>query len=138
MSEVQQIIETASNKWMQAWVDRNTAVLEEALAPDFALIVSAKPSQRLERAQWLSTACSRYVASSFSYREIQVRELGPRLAVMSSIAEFTAEIDGVPRNGPLFLVDVWRRDEAGWRVCARFSSAPEGSLNAAEAVTQLR
>ena len=57
---------------------------------------------------------------------------------MSSIAEFTAEIDGIPRNGPLFLVDVWRQQEDRWRVCARYSSGLEQMGPASEAVTALR
>lgn len=118
-------IERLSDRWMQAWVRRDRAVLEETLATDFALIVSATPTRRLERADWLATACTRYTCSQFRYRDVQVRDLGP-VAVMSAIAEFSAQIDGIERSGPLFLTDVWRRgDDGQWRVCARYSSHPE-------------
>jgi uncharacterized protein (TIGR02246 family) len=136
MTELRQTIEAAAKAWMQAWVERDPKMLEESLAADFALVVSASPMRRLERAEWLQTACTRYVASTFTYHDIQVRELGPGFAVMSSIAEFTAEIDGAPRNGPLFLVDLWRRQEGRWRVCARYSSTPESK--SASAVSALR
>lgn len=60
------------------------------------------------------------------------------MAVMSSIAEFTAEVDGVARHGPLFVVDVWRQSEDGsWRVCARYTSHPEAAGGSAEAVQAL-
>lgn len=138
MTDLKEAIETAANRWMQAWVERDGVVLEQSLAADFALVVSATPGLRLDRAIWLQTACTRYVASEFSYHNVQVRELGPGLAVMSSIAEFSAEIDGVPRNGPLFIVDVWREFEGRWKVCARYSSSPEQGVSSAAAVTSLR
>jgi hypothetical protein len=64
--------------------------------------------------------------------------LGNGIAVMSSVAEFKAEIDGLPRNGPLFIVDVWRRMDGLWRVCARYSSNPEPARPSALAVAELR
>jgi len=137
MSDLEEVIEAAANRWMQAWVERNADVLADSLAPDFALIVSAAPIQRVDRAAWLATACTRYIASEFQYRDIQVRDLGDGVAVMSSIAEFRAEIDGVPRNGPLFVVDVWRQRNGHWQVCARYSSSPEQPHPSAKAVTSL-
>ena len=137
MSKVSEDIQAASDRWMQGWVRGDANTLDESLAPDFALIVSATPEKRLDRASWLSTACSRYRASEFRYRDVQVRELGSELAVMSSVAEFTAEIDGAPRNGPLFIVDIWRRMDGRWRVCARYSSIPEEDNKSAEAVSSL-
>lgn len=138
MSKLVKEIEAASDRWMQAWVRGDVATLEDSLAPDFALIVSATPALRLDRAVWLATACTRYKASEFAYREVQVQDLGGGIAVMSSIADFQAEIDGRPRNGPLFVVDVWRRMEGRWRVCARYSSKPEEAQASAAAVASLR
>ena len=112
-------------------------MLEESLAPDFALIVSATPTQRLDRASWLATACTRYTCTEFRYRDVQVRDLGA-VAVMSAIADFTAEINGIARTGPLFLTDVWRRgDDGRWRVCARYSAHPEPAGESSAAVTAL-
>ena len=112
---------------------------KETLAPDFALIVSATPGQRLDRASWLETACSSYSCSEFRYRDIQVRDLGAGIAVMSSIAEFSAEIDGIPRSGPMFLTDVWRLGESGeWQVCERYSSHPEPGGASSSALNELR
>ena len=137
MADLKQVIETAANRWMQAWVERDRAVLDESLAAEFALIVSATPALQVDRATWLQTACTRYVASQFSYHNVQVRELAPGLAIMSAIAEFRAEIDGVPRNGPLFIVDVWREIEGRWKVCARYSSSPERDTASAKEVAAL-
>lgn len=138
MTDLTATIEELSNRWMQAWVRNVRAILEESLAPDFALIVSANPNERLDRAIWLATAGTRYTCSEFRYRDVQVRDLGP-VAVMSAIAEFTAEIGGIPRCGPLFLTDVWRLGEDGrWQVCARYSSHPEPIGASSAAVTTLK
>jgi len=119
------VIEECSNHWMQAWVSQDRAVLEESLAPDFALPVSAMPERRMDRALWLAT-CDTYRCSSFTYRGVQVRELGPGIAVMSAIADQQARLGEVDRSGSFFLTDVWRLEPDGqWRVCARYSSHPE-------------
>ena len=137
MTDLSATIEELSDRWMQAWVRKDRAVLEESLAPDFALIVSATPMHRLDRASWLATACTRYTCTEFRYRDVQVRHLGA-VAAMSSIAEFSAEIDGIPRTGPMFLTDVWRRGEDGrWQVCARYSSHPEPAGASSSGVTAL-
>jgi ketosteroid isomerase-like protein len=138
MSDLAATIEDLSDRWMQAWVRNDRAVLEELLAHDFALIVSAAPTHRTDRATWLATAGTRYTCSQFRYRDVQVRDLGP-VAVMSAIAEFTAEIDGVDRSGPIFLTDLWRRSEDGrWQVCARYSSHAEPVGASSEALRGLK
>lgn len=125
MSEIAAIVEQRSSRWMQAWVDQDRAVLEDSLAPDFALIVSANPSQPFERARWLAT-CDVYRATSFRYRDVLVRELAPGLAVMSSVAEQVASMGDVDRSGSFFVTDVWRLEPDGeWRVCSRYSAYPE-------------
>ena len=125
MTDIAATILARSDRWMQAWVRQDRAVLEDSLAPDFALIVSANPNQLFDRARWLAT-CDVYRSSSFAYRDVQVRELAPGFAVMSAIADFKAELSGVDRSGSFFLTDAWRLESDGaWRVCARYSSHPE-------------
>lgn len=125
MTGIAAVIEECSNHWMQAWVSQDRAVLEESLALDFALTVSAMPERRMDRALWLAI-CDTYRCSSFTYRGVQVRELGPGIAVMSAIADQQARLGEVDRSGSFFLTDVWRLEPDGqWRVCARYSSHPE-------------
>lgn len=127
-----------STRWMNAWVDQDRAVLEDSLAPDFALIVSANPRQPMERERWLAT-CDVYRCSAFRYRDVEVRELAPGLAVMSSIADQQAALNGVDRSGAFFLVDVWRLEADGqWRVCSRYSAHPEPAGASAAAIGDLR
>ena len=125
MTDIAATILDRSNRWMQAWVERDRAVLEDSLAADFALVVSAMPDRRMDREQWLATS-DRYVCTRFSYRAAQVRELAPGLAIMSAIAGQVASLGDVDRSGAFFVTDVWRLEPDGqWRVSARYSSHPE-------------
>jgi len=112
---------------MQAWLAQDRATLEDCLAPDYALIVSAMPGQRVDRALWLET-CDRYICTAFRYRDVQVRGLGGGIAIMSSIADQQARIGDVDRSGCFFLTDVWRLEADGqWRIAVRYSSHPEAA-----------
>lgn len=127
MPDLAELIRDRSDRWMQAWVNRDRATLEDSLASDFALIVSAAPRMLFGRDLWLAT-CEDYRASSFAYRDVQVRQLGDGLAVMSSIADQVASLGDADRSGAFFLTDVWRLECDGqWRVCARYSSHPEAA-----------
>lgn len=137
MSELSHIVLARSTAWMNAWVEQDRAVLEDCLAPDFALIVSAMPDQRMDRALWLAT-CDRYTCSRFAYRSVQVRELAAGLAVMSALADQTASMGDVDRSGTFFLTDVWRLEpDSQWRVCSRYSSHPESTGASSQSLSRL-
>ena len=137
MTDLTSTILARSDRWMQAWVAQDYATLEDSLAPDFALILSAAPDQMFPRDRWLAT-CPTYRCSSFAYRDVTVRELAPGLAVMSSIADQQAALNGVDRSGSFFLTDVWRLEPDGeWRVCSRYSSHPEPAGASAQAMGEL-
>jgi len=134
MSEIAGEIERAARRWMEAWVAQDRVVLEDSLAADFALVVSAFPDRPMVRDAWLAT-CDRYRCTRFEWRDVVVRAIGDGLAVMSSIAEQQAELDGHDRSGAFWLTDIWRREPDGaWRVCARYSGHPEPGRASAEAL----
>ena len=127
------VVEERSNRWMKAWVAQDRATLEEMLAPDYALIVSSVADRSIDRATWLAT-CDRYIARSFQYRDVQIRELAPGIAVMSAIAQQEAKLDEFDRSGSFFVTDIWRQSPDGrWQVCVRYSShlEPAGASSAA-------
>lgn len=120
-------------RWMQAWIEKDLATLERILAPDFTLLVSARPEQLIDRALWLRTAIDSYHGREFRYESSTVRFLGD-LAVVASVTSQTATIEGVDRSGRFFITDVWRRTGETWQVVARFSSQPEPMTASARAV----
>ena len=138
MGDPAQEVERAATRWMQAWQTLDRAMLEDSLAQDFTLTVSAFPTRPMTRQAWLDT-CDRYRCSRFAYRDVQVRAIADGIAVMSSIAEQEAELDGHDRSGAFWLTDLWRLESDGaWRVFARFSSYPEPGRASAEALAALQ
>lgn len=136
MDRIESEVRAAAERWMQAWVDADRAVLEDSLAEDFALVVSATPEERFERSRWLET-CEIYRATQFRYEAVQVRRLAPDVAVMSSLGVQQASLAGTDRSGTFFLVDVWRREDGRWRVCARYSSHPEPGRGLTDALKRV-
>jgi ketosteroid isomerase-like protein len=132
--EVERTIQGLQDRWMQAWRERDRATLEQLLAPDFALVVSAQPSQSVARAAWLPMALSGYSCDTFEYRNMQVRDFVD-LVVVSSIGVQRATAFGVDRSGEFFLTDLWRPTADGtWQVFARYSSHPESQTLSANAL----
>lgn len=119
---------------MNAWIANDRATLETILAPEFALVVSAKPDARVDRAAWLQTAGTDYTCESFRYDGMQVRDFGD-VVIVSSLATQRAMAFGHDRSGTFFLTDVWRMNDRGeWQVIARYSSYPEPATVSASAL----
>ena len=132
--EIADEIRAQQERWMAAWVANDRATLERMLAPEFALVVSAQPHARVERAAWLRTAGTEYTCQEFRYEAMQVRDFGD-VVVVSSLATQRATAFGKDRSGTFFLTDVWRAGEDGrWQVIARYSSYAEPGTASAQAL----
>src|SRR5919205_246429 len=112
-------------RWMDAWVARDEAVLESALAPEFTLR-SVATDALVDRAEWLEQALSGRVAgTAFRYADMRVQVLGDT-AIVDSLLEMDATIAGRPWAQRVFCTDVWLRREGRWQVVRRHGSAPTG------------
>lgn len=119
---------------MAAWMANDRATLERLLAPDFALVVSARPEARVDRAAWLRTAGTEYTCEAFTYDGMQVRDFGD-VVLVSSLATQRATAFGQDRSGTFFLTDVWRiAADGAWQVIARYSSHAEPATASAQAL----
>lgn len=133
-SDVAAEIRAKQSAWMEAWISNDRVTLERTLAPDFALIVSAQPEARVDRAAWLRTAGTDYTCESFRYDGMQVRDFGD-VVVVSSLATQRATAFGKDRSGSFFLTDVWRATADGvWQVIARYSSYGEPQTASSKAL----
>jgi len=132
--EVVAAIIAQQEAWMAAWIANDRAVLERTLAPEFALVVSARPEARVDRAAWLRTAGTEYTCETFRYAGMQVRDFGD-VVVVSSLATQRATAFGQDRSGTFFLTDIWRVGAEGrWQVIARYSSYGEPATASAQAL----
>jgi ketosteroid isomerase-like protein len=133
-ADVAATIRAKQEAWMNAWIANDRAILERTLAPEFALVVSARPEARVDRAAWLRTAGSDYTCESFRYDAMQVRDFGD-VVVVSSLATQRATAFGQDRSGTFFLTDIWRAGADGaWQVIARYSSFAEPGTASAQAM----
>jgi ketosteroid isomerase-like protein len=127
-------IRVLQEAWMAAWMANDRATLERLLAPDFALVVSARPEARVDRAAWLRTAGTEYTCEAFAYDGMQVRDFGD-VVLVSSLATQRATAFGQDRSGTFFLTDVWRiAADGAWQVIARYSSHAEPATASAQAL----
>jgi hypothetical protein len=120
-------VTSASNRWMQAWMEQDRTMLDAFLGPDFALVVSTVPTKPFGRSDWLDTAITSYVCTRFAYEGVQCRHISFDVIAMSAIADFDATIGGIDRSGRYFVTDLWHRvagSTHGWQVDARYSSRP--------------
>ena len=121
------------NTFARAYQEKNTALLEQILDPEYALTVSARPSDPVPRADWLALI-PKYNVQHFEIRGVQVRCLRTalsgscELAAVSSINKQMADVGGQDRSGEFFIVDIWAHREGKWKVSARYSGRTEATV----------
>ena len=116
-------IRQLEEQWAADLISQDSTRLQVLLAPEFALVVSANPQHPFFRPDWFATL-RHYVTHALTISGLTVRVFGD-VAVASFIADLHATVRGADRSGKLFITDVWRRSDVGWRVVARYSSTPE-------------
>lgn len=118
------------NAFARGYQEKNVALLEQLLAPEYSLTVSARPAHPITRSEWLALI-PKYNVKRFEIRGIQVRCLRARpsgnceLAVVSSINKQDADVGGEDRSGEFFIVDIWARRKGKWQVSSRYSGRSE-------------
>ena len=122
MADLTPVIETMEHRWMRAWVNRDTKAMKAITARDFILLTGSKPPAILDRTSWLEAAANRYLCSSYSFGDIDVREHGS-IAVFATRLDLKARMDGHDWSGPLWITDLWRKKRiGGWKLVQRILS----------------
>ena len=127
--------EALERAWAEALVRQDRAALEQFLAPDYALVVSAAPDQPVARDTWLAQALGPYRLEHFRITQLHARLLADGLVAVSLLFEQRATVGGIDRTGVFFLTDIWRRGGSRWEVVARYSARPEPASVSSRAVT---
>ena len=118
------------NDFTAAIQHKDKAALEGALAPDFTMTFSFAPDQSLDRDTYLQGALTLYNLKSFAIRGLRVRQIGD-VAIVSSVYQQQAEMNGNDRGSEFFVTDVWTHKGDRWLLSARYSSKVEGPPGAA-------
>lgn len=132
-AQVVETITTLEQSWARALIDQDTASLNQLLAPEFVLIVSASPQRPLSRSAWFASLPA-YQTRSLQICGLQVH-IVDNVAIASFVAQLEASYKGEDRSGAFFITDVWVERAGRWQVVARYSSKPESNTASARALT---
>jgi uncharacterized protein DUF4440 len=99
------------------------AALEPLLADDFAYRAARTGGAIMGRGEWLEHAAAGHDLHGYRFAGLDVRQFAD-VAVVSYLCHVEAGQPGV--SGDYFIVDAWRRTDAGWKLAARYSAGPAG------------
>ena len=140
MADLLPVLEMMENRWMRAWVGRDSRALKALTSRDFRMVVASRPCVILDAASWLEAATSRYLCTSYRFGEsLYARSLGP-VAVFATHMDLQATIDGSDWSGQVWVTDLWRRTKLrrNWRMIERVLSRPEESPHVSTAIRSLQ
>jgi hypothetical protein len=103
--------------------DRDLAVLEELLAPEFTLTTGRAAAPVRMRAEYLELTARSYRIDEFAFEELDVVGLGPSAALVRARYRQRGSMDGADRTGVFLLTDVWADRGGQPQLVARHSSA---------------
>ena len=127
--------ERLERAWADAVMRHDRSALEQLLAPEYALIVSAAPARPVPRATWLEQALGPYRVCRYTIEGLAARSVTDDVVAVSLVLTTDASVGGVDRSMTFFIVDVWRRADTAWQVVQRYSALPETASASTRAVT---
>lgn len=111
--------------WSEAIRAQDREALESFLAAEYTLTVAEPGGLSVtDRATWLKNATSVYKVHEFTFKDMVVRRYGD-VAIVSSLYNQRATVNGRDRSGDAFLTDIWVKVGGTWKVSARYSSNPK-------------
>ena len=118
------------HRFQTAVADRDVAVLEELLAPEFTLTTGRAAAPVRTRAEYLELTATSYVIEGWEFEALDVVPLGDAALVRTRYRQ-RGSMDGADRTGVFLLTDVWATREGRPQLVARHSSALEESCTSA-------
>ncbi len=110
----------AMSAFQRVVLERDAETAERVLHPEFSLVLVHPASASMSRERWLSVLPD-YVVSEWVVEESQSDVDGDCAAVLQRI-RMRATVLGEDRSGVFVISDVWRYEQAGWRIWRRHSS----------------
>jgi ketosteroid isomerase-like protein len=114
-------IRAANARWTVAMTAKDLAVIEQIVAPRFALTWgAASASETIPRAAWLANF-EKMTISEYRVDIVDLKIDGDR-AVATVEGSWKVTSPRGTRNEPFKLRDTWERSESGWQVTGRHMS----------------
>lgn len=114
-----QLFSTLENEWLDAVQQRDQAALKKIVAPDFEQRNAAAPGVPTPREESISHALKLAPFHS-SIGQMAAHEYGD-LMVVSFLWKLDVRNDAALAQ-KVFVVDTWKRGEAGWQVVTRYTA----------------
>lgn len=126
MANFESTIEALEHQWMRAWIARDRKAMKALAARDFIFLLGSESATILDRASWLEAAGTRLVCESYRFGSLYVRRHG-NIAVFAAMMEIEARVDRDPLQGPVWIVDLWKRTRLRrrWHLLERTVSRPD-------------
>ena len=139
MADLTPIIETMENRWMRAWVQRDSAALKALTGRSFILLTGSKPPAILDNRSWVEAATTRWLCRSYRFGDIYVRDVGG-LALFASQLELKATLDGEDWSGTYWVTDLWKKGRVRrrWRMVQRVVSRVDDKAQVAAGIRALQ
>jgi ketosteroid isomerase-like protein len=112
-------------QWAAAFQRKDIAGLQHLMADGYALIIAVQglPLQIVPRNAWLESL------EAYAIDEVAIDHVYARIYECVAVVALTwrqrARLGGQDRSAEFSLVDVWVRQDDGWRIAERHSSRPE-------------
>ncbi len=106
--------------FQRAVMQRDAALAETVLDPDYQLMLVQPVPATMPRARWLAVLPD-YLVSEYDVESEQVDVDVDTAAVLSRV-RMVATVLGQDRSGVFVLSDVWRRRDGGWVLWRRHST----------------
>jgi ketosteroid isomerase-like protein len=112
-------------QWAAAFQRKDIAGLQRLMADGYALIIAVEglPLQIVPRDAWLESLDA-YEIDEVGIDQVYVR-VYEGVAVVALLWRQKARLRGQDRSAQFALVDIWVRQDGGWRIAERHSSRPE-------------
>lgn len=126
MSDLPSVIEANENRWMRAWIGRDTKTLKALTSRKFRLVIGSKPAVMLDARSWLEAAPSRFTCDSYRFGDIYSRAIG-NVVVFATQLEMRAELERQDWSGQFWMTDLWAKSPVRrtWQMVERSLSRLE-------------
>jgi ketosteroid isomerase-like protein len=118
---MEQTIINLEREWMEAWIAKDEARLDEIMDPDYTLTTSILKGKLINKTEAIDKAMNHYDCQEFNIKEIKVRHYGIT-AVVNALINQKATADGEDWSGDFLITDVWVKAGVLWQVVARHRS----------------
>jgi uncharacterized protein (TIGR02246 family) len=108
-------LEQFSQRWYQAWLDKDAAAVERMMADDYVYVAPTGQAQDREAILRIIRSPG-YRLHSFHRTNIAVRMLGDNAAVIRCRGQGEGEFEGKPFKDDQALMQVYARIRGEWKV----------------------